>query len=152
MDSPLFGGDPSLQINYTIKMNKLNFSKLKNINSYLSFPNMSATLSGWEVPLTLTKMIQNINDGFVSFTEQTFNFMGVWQPLKDEQLQFLPENQRSWEWIWIHAKASELNLQTADKVIFNNKRYKVMAVKDYSLNGFIEYQLVRDYEDNPINE
>ena len=133
-------------------MNKLNFSKLKNINSYLSFPNMSATLSGWEVPLTLTKMIQNINDGFVSFTEQTFNFMGVWQPLKDEQLQFLPENQRSWEWIWIHAKASELNLQTADKVIFNNKRYKVMAVKDYSLNGFIEYQLVRDYEDNPINE
>lgn len=152
MDSPLFGGDPSLQINYTIKMNKLNFSKLKNINSYLSFPNMSATLSGWEVPLTLTKMIQSINGGFVSFTEQTFNFMGVWQPLKDEQLQFLPENQRSWEWIWIHAKASELNLQTADKVIFNNKRYKVMAVKDYSLNSFIEYQLVRDYEDNPINE
>ena len=113
---------------------------------------MAMTLTGWEVPLTLAKMIQSVNDGFVSFTEQTFNFMGVWQPLKDEQLQFLPENQRSWEWIWIHAKASELNLQTADKVIFNNKRYKVMAVKDYSLNGFIEYQLVRDYEDNPINE
>ena len=133
-------------------MQKLNFQKAQNLKALSGMPQMSQTLSGWEVPLTLTKMIQNVNDGFVSFTEQTFNFMGVWQPLKDEQLQFLPENQRSWEWIWIHAKASELNLQTADKVIFNNKRYKVMAVKDYSLNSFIEYQLVRDYEDNPINE
>ncbi len=133
-------------------MQKLNFQKAQNLKALSGMPQMAMTLTGWEVPLTLTKMIQNVNDGFVSFTEQTFNFMGVWQPLKDEQLQFLPENQRSWEWIWIHAKASELNLQTADKVIFNNKRYKVMAVKDYSLNSFIEYQLVRDYEDNPINE
>ncbi len=133
-------------------MQKLNFQKAQNLKALSGMPQMQTTLTGWEVPLTLTKMIQSVNDGFVSFTEQTFNFMGVWQPLKDEQLQFLPENQRSWEWIWIHAKASELNLQTADKVIFNDKRYKVMAVKDYCLNGFIEYQLVRDYEDNPINE
>ena len=133
-------------------MQKLNFQKAQNLKALSGMPQMAMTLTGWEVPLTLTKMIQSVNDGFVSFTEQTFNFMGAWQPLKDEQLQFLPENQRSWEWIWIHAKASELNLQTADKIIFNNKRYKVMSVKDYSLNGFIEYQLVRDYEDNPINE
>ena len=133
-------------------MQKLNFQKAQNLKALSGMPQMQNALSGWEVPLTLTKMIQSVNNGFVSFTEQTFNFMGVWQPLKDEQLQFLPENQRSWEWIWIHAKASEVNLQTADKVIFNDKRYKVMAVKDYSLNGFIEYQLVRDYEDTPINE
>ena len=133
-------------------MQKLNFQKAQNLKALSGMPQMGTTLTGWEVPLTLTKMIQSVNEGFVSFAEQTFNFMGVWQPLKDEQLQFLPENQRSWEWIWIHAKASELNLQTADKVIFNNKRYKVMAVKDYNLNGFIEYQLVRDYEGNPINE
>ena len=133
-------------------MQKLNFQKAQNLKALSGMPQMRDTLTGWEVPLTLTKMIQSVNDGFVSFTEQTFNFRGAWQPLKDEQLQFLPENQRSWEWIWIHAKASELNLQTADKIIFNNKRYKVMSVKDYSLNGFIEYQLVRDYEDNPINE
>lgn len=133
-------------------MQKLNFQKAQNLKALSGMPQMGTTLTGWEEPLTLIKMIQSVNDGFVSFTEQTFNFMGVWQPLKDEKLQFLPENQRSWEWIWIHAKASALNLQTADKVIFNNKRYKVMAVKDYSLNSFIEYQLVRDYEDNPINE
>lgn len=130
-------------------MQKLNFQKAQNLKALSGMPQMQTTLTGWEVPLTLTKMIQSVNDGFVGFTEQTFNFMGVWQPLKDEQLQFLPENQRSWEWIWIHAKASDLNLETADKVIFNDKRYKVTAVKDYSLNGFIEYQLVRDYEASP---
>ena len=72
--------------------------------------------------------------------------MGVWQPLRTEQLMSKPEGQRSWEWVWIHAKSGELNLQTADKVIFNSKRYKVMGVKDYSLNGFVEYELVKDYQ------
>ena len=132
-------------------MQKLNFQKT-NLKALSGMPNMSATLTGWEVPLTLVKVIQDIVDGDAVFTEQQINFMGCWQPLKDEQLQFLPENQRSWEWIWIHAKSSELNLQTADKVIFNDKRYKVMAVKDYSLNGFVEYQLIRDFESNPQAE
>lgn len=133
-------------------MQKLNFQKVNNLKGLSGMPNMSATLTGWEVPLTLVKVIQDIVDGDAVFTEQQINFMGCWQPLKDEQLQFLPENQRSWEWIWIHAKSSELNLQTADKVIFNDKRYKVMAVKDYSLNGFVEYQLIRDFESEPQQE
>lgn len=113
---------------------------------------MTMTLNGWEVPLTLVKVFQDIVEGDLVTTEQEISFVGVWQPLKDEDLQFKPEGQRSWEWIWIHAKSGTLNLQTADKVIFNNKRYKVMSVKDYSLNGFIEYQLVRDFEENPVNE
>lgn len=133
-------------------LKNLNFQKAQNLKALSGMPQMAMTLTGWEVPLTLVKVIQDIVDGDAVFTEQQINFMGCWQPLKDEQLQFLPENQRSWEWIWIHAKSSELNLQTADKVIFNDKRYKVMAVKDYSLNGFVEYQLIRDFESNPQAE
>lgn len=124
---------------------KLNFNRNRSLKS--GMPNMANTLDGWEVPLSLIKIIQAIEDGDLKTTEQKINFMGVWQPLRMEQLQFKPEGQRSWEWIWIHAKASELNLNTADKVIFNNKRYKVENLKDYSLNGFIEYELVRDYEE-----
>lgn len=133
-------------------MQKLNFNKAKILKALSGMPNMSTTLSGWEVPLTLVKVFQDIVEGDLVTTEQKISFMGVWQPLKDEDLQFKPEGQRSWEWIWIHAKSGTLNLQTADKVIFNNKRYKVMSVKDYSLNGFIEYQLVRDFEENPLLE
>lgn len=107
---------------------------------------MRTTLSGWESPLTLVKITQNVVDGDVIQTETPINFMGVWQPLRDEQLQFKPEGQRSWSWYWIHAKAGTLNLQTQDKIIFQSKRYKVMSVKDYSLNGYIEYEVVLDYQ------
>lgn len=120
----------------------------KTISSCLrsGMPNMASTLNGWEVPLSLVKVIQDVSEGDLVTTEKEINFMGVWQPLRDEQLELKPEGQRSWEWIWIHAKASELNLETADKVIFNNKRYKVIDKKDYTLNGFVEYHLCRDYE------
>lgn len=132
-------------------MQKLNFQKT-NLKSLSGMPQLDSALTGWEVPLTLVKVFQDIVEGDAVFTEQQINFMGCWQPLRDEELQFKPEGQRSWQWIWIHAKSSELNLQTADKVIFNDKRYKVMSVKDYSLNGFVEYQLIRDLESEPQTE
>lgn len=122
----------------------MNFNKNRSLKN--GMPNMRNTLNGWEVPLNLVKVTQKIVDGEAKKSEEFIRFMGVWQPLRDEELQFKPEGQRSWEWIWIHAKSGTLNLQTQDKVIFNNKRYKIMNVKDYSLNGFIEYHLVRDYE------
>lgn len=114
--------------------------------SLTNMPNMSSTLNGWQVPLQLIKITQSMSEGDVILSEQPITFQGVWQPLSNERLVSKPEGQRSWEWIWIHAVAGTLNLNTADKVKFNNKRYKVESVKDYSLNGFIEYELVRDYE------
>lgn len=110
-------------------------------------PQMNTTLQGWQVPLTLVKITQNVIDGDLVTTEKQIKFQGVWQPLKDEALELKPEGQRSFEWIWIHAVASQLNLETADKVIFQNKRYKVVQKKDYGLNSFVEYQLVKDYEE-----
>ena len=122
-----------------------NFQQNRSLKN--GMPNMANTLNGWEVPLQLIRITQEVIDGDAQYKEEFIRFLGVWQPLRDEELQFKPEGQRSWEWIWIHAKSGTLNLETQDKVIFNNKRYKVMNVKDYSLNGFIEYQLVRDYEE-----
>lgn len=133
-------------------MNKLNFNKTKNLKSLSGMPQMADTLTGWQVPLTLEQVFQDIIDGDKVETTKLISFQGVWQPLRDEELQFKPEGQRSWEWIWIHAVSGTLNLETGDKVIFNQKRYKIMAVKDYSLNGFIEYQLVRDFEEEPLSE
>ena len=114
--------------------------------SLTDMPNMANTLSRWQVPLKLVRLTQKVIDGDRVDQETIVTFQGVWQPLSNEQLQSLPENMRSWEWVWIHAVAGTLNLNTGDKVKFNNKRYKVMSLKDYSLNGFIEYNLVRDYE------
>ena len=121
-----------------------NFNANRSLNN--GMPNMAETLTGWEIPLTLTKVKQKVVDGLRQDEKTSYNFLGVWQPLRDEQLQFKPEGQRSWEWIWLHAKPGSLNLQTQDLIIFNNKNYKIMSVKDYSLNGYIEYELVRDYQ------
>lgn len=127
----------------------LNFPRNRSISSLIrsGMPQMNTTLTGWEVPLTLVKIVQSVVEGDLQTTETQITFKGVWQPLKNEALELKPEGQRSWEWIWIHAQSSQLNLETADKVIFNNKRYKVMEKKDYGLNSFVEYQLCRDYEE-----
>lgn len=126
----------------------LNFAKNRTLNSLIKSgqPNMQGTLNGWEVPLTLVKITQNVVDGDLVSSETTYKFMGVFQPLSAEQLSLLPEGQRSWENVWIHCKSSQLNLETASKVIFNNKHYKITQKKDYGLNGYVEYMLVRDFE------
>lgn len=128
------------------------FSRNKSLSSMLKsgMPQMDTTFEGWEVPLILVKITQNIIDGDLVTTERRIRFQGVWQPLKQEALELKPEGQRSWEWVWIHAKSSQLNLETADKVIFLGKRYKVMQKKDYGLNSFVEYELCRDYEETEI--
>ena len=122
----------------------MNFNKNRSLRGGL--PQMTNTLNGWEVPLTLKRIKQSIVDGDSVKTEEIINFQGVFQPLRDDQLQFKPEGQRSWSWYWIHAKAGTLNLQTQDKIEFQGTRYKVMSVKDYSLYGYIEYQVIADYE------
>ena len=121
----------------------LNFNQNRTLNC--SIPNMANTLSSWECPLTLIKITQDIVEGDVVTQEEKIDFLGVVQELSLEQLQFLPEGQRSWRHIWIHAKASTLNLQTGSKIIFNNDRFKILSVKNYSIYGFIEYLCIADY-------
>ena len=113
-------------------------------------PQMASTLNRWEVPIELIKITQDVIEGDLVTSEQTFKFMGVWQPLSAEQLNLLPEGQRSWENVWIHAKSSSLNLETGDKVRFKNRRYKITQKKDYGLNAFVEYMLIRDFEEIEI--
>ena len=123
---------------------RLDFNRNRTLASGMS--NMADTLNGWETTITLVKVIQNVVEGDLVTDETNITFQGVIQPLRTEQLITKPENMRSWEWLWIHAKASSLNLKTADKIRWNNKLYKVMGVKDYSLNGYVEYEIVRDYQ------
>lgn len=133
-------------------MFRMNFPRNKSIsNLYKSgMPQMASTLTGWEFPITIIKITQNVIEGELVTLEQEISFQGVWQPLRDEALELKPEGQRSWEWCWVHARASELNLETGDKIKFKNKRYKVIQKKDYGLNSFVEYELCRDYEETAI--
>ena len=132
----------------------LNLPRNKTISGLIKsgMPQMDSTLTGWEVPLTLIKLTQSTDEGDLVTSETRITFKGVWQPLSSERLELKPDGQRSWEWVWIHARSRSLNLETADKILFNNRKYKVMSKKDYGLNSFVEYELVRDYEDGEISE
>lgn len=123
----------------------LNFQKVKTLSGLSGMPQMNNTLNGWEVPLTLVKVIQNVVEGDLVTTELVIDFKGVWQPFSYQQLALLPEGQRDWSHYWIHAKSGTLDLQTADKIIFQGNRYKVLERKDYGLNGYIEYHVIADY-------
>lgn len=120
----------------------------KRTNLKNGMPNMWNTLTGWEIPLKIIKITQDIVEGERVDTETSINTLGVWQPLRDEQLQLKPEGQRSWSWYWLHAKANNdiMSLQTQDLIKYNDKNYKIMSVKDYSLNGYVEFELIRDYQ------
>lgn len=106
---------------------------------------MAATLTSWQVPLTLKKTVQNVVDGDLVATIKSYQFKGVIQPLSDEKLQSKPEGQRSWDFYWVHTN-SNLPFQTADKIIYKNIRYKITAIKNYDLYGYQELEVIKDYE------
>lgn len=107
---------------------------------------MKAAFAGWMTKITLIVIQQTVVDGFVIDTESKVTFQGTVQPLSPEQVQLKPDGQRSWQWLQIHCLAGALNLVTNDKFIYNDIRYKIMAVLDYSLNNYVEYHAVRDFE------
>lgn len=118
----------------------------KLLNQLSGMPQMGAAFSGWFVPIQIGKVTETIVDGLVSYAVALIRFRGVFQPFSQKQLMLKPEGQRSWQWVQIHAQAGSLNLENGDKIVYGDTRYKVMAQNDYSLNGFIEYHLVEDFQ------
>lgn len=110
-------------------------------------PQMSAAFAGWKTSIDLKKITQSVGtDGFVEESETALTVQGTWQPLSPEEIMLKPDGQRSWEWIWFHVEGATLLFKTNDKIFKNGIKYKIMAVKDYTLNNFSEYHLVLDYQ------
>lgn len=119
---------------------------MKKVNQITGMPQMTAAFAGWSTRLSLAVIKQTVVDGFAKVTEEQFRFTGTVQPLDPEKVQLKPDGQRSWQWLQIHCIAGGLNLKTNDRIVYNERKYKVMAVLDYSLNNFVEYHCIEDYE------
>ena len=110
-------------------------------------PKVAVAFLDWTVDITLEVVSQVNTQGFITSTTSSLKFKCSIQPLEAEQLKFKPEGQRSWEWLQIHVVSKKgFNLKTTDKIIYNGKVYKVMLKKDYSLNGYVEYHIMGDYQ------
>ena len=125
-------------------MNKLNFAR-KKLSTISNMPQLSTSISGWGVGITFIKIETSIIDFEAVQTEMQIKFKGIIQPLKPQEIELKPEEQRSWNWIQVHCSAN-IKLKINDKLVYNSKKYKVMAFKDYSLSNFVEYHLIEEFE------
>jgi hypothetical protein len=117
------------------------------LNQISGMPQMSAAFAGWTIPITLSRITQAVVDGFVTESSTSLTIQGTWQPLKPQEIALKPEGQRSWSWFDLHCEGSALHFDTNDRIVRDGIRYKIMAVKDYTLNNYSEYHLVLDYQD-----
>lgn len=120
---------------------------MKTIGQQLSgMPQMGAAFAGWTKKITLLRVAQTVVAGLVEQSTLPFTFEGTVQPLHPKEIELKPEGQRAWEWLQVHCLTGAGDLTTNDQVIYNGKTYKVMAVRDYSLNNYVEYHLAFDYQ------
>ena len=112
-------------------------------------PNMSQTIVSWFQDITfnvVTRGLTNDGDGvdWVPESVQTIQTQGVVRPPSDKDLKILPEGTWAWEWLQIHCLPN-VQLDTNQYVEYENKRYKVMAKKDWSKYGYIRYTLLEAF-------
>lgn len=117
------------------------------LNKASGMPQMRAAFAGWAKKITLVKRTQGVSQqGLVYNIDASFTFMGTIQPLSPKSIVLKPEGQRAWEWLQIHCLAGTSNLNVNDQIVYNGRVFKIMAQNDYSLNNYIEYHAVRDYQ------
>lgn len=107
-------------------------------------PDVSGAMKDWFQPMVFTLVAKIVNGFQVVETPEETNFEGVIQPLNKRQLMLKPEGQRAWTWFTLHAEPV-LTLQVDDVVNYLGKQTRVMARTDYSIYGYVEYELVQDW-------
>lgn len=110
-------------------------------------PQISAAFAGWTTTIKLIRQTESVVNGLVQVVQTPMTFKGTLQPLSARAIELKPEGQRSWTWLQLHCLATSSILIPGDRVQWNNEIYKVMEQNDYSLNGYVEYHLARDYQD-----
>lgn len=124
----------------------MKITKLSELSN--GMPQMQTALQGWEVLILADYIKQEWVNGEPVEIKKTEKIIGTRQPLKFEEVELLPEGQRNWKHYWLHvdAKYKQLNIQQI--VTIKGQNYRIMAIQDYSLNGFYEYHIVKDYQNN----
>jgi len=110
-------------------------------------PDMSDALLNWFQPMTFTQIAKSVVNFQVVETKIDTAFLGVWQPAGPKNLEMKDIGQRQWSHFTLHSNIN-LKLFPDEIVQYRSQNYRVMGQTDYSLYGYVEYQLVQDYMDN----
>jgi len=116
------------------------------VGNFLALPDVSDALNSWFQNMVFGLVVKTVNiAGELVETETEINFRGVMQPFTFQQLYLKPEGQRAWKWHKLHAEI-QLALKPDDVVVYETVQYRVMKKGDYNKYGYVEYDLVQDYE------
>lgn len=107
-------------------------------------PNLSGALLDYFQPMVFTRVTKTVGAFQAIESAEEINFRGVIQPLTDRALQLKPEGQRAWTWLMLHAQPV-LTLDVDEVVNYLGVQTRVMARKDYTLYGYVQYELVQDW-------
>lgn len=112
----------------------------------MALPHAQLGITMWSQQAQAKYIHQEVDpNGNVEDIVSFFKFDGVIQPLKPEEIKVKEEAQWSWDWYWFHTLPN-VKLATNDRVVYKGIEYKIMAVKDYSDYGHIEYHCIKDWQ------
>jgi hypothetical protein len=109
-----------------------------------SLPDVGVALMDWFQPMTFTTLVKTTVGFQAVETPTAVTFRGVIQPLQGRRLELKPEGQRAWTWLLMHSEPT-LKLEVDSIVTWNGVKTRVMSQKDYTIYGYIEYELVQDW-------
>ena len=119
------------------------------LNQLSGMPQMRAAFAGWKQKLSFDKITQQVVDGWVQEIKTPVNVEGTWQPFSAEDIQLKPEGQRSWSWYMLHIEGNVKHFNNNDRMVFQGVQYKIMQNKNYTLNNYVEYHAIEDFQDSP---
>lgn len=95
---------------------------------------VTAAIQGSDVPQL---------DGTAKETVREVKTSGCTQPV-GESLAVQAEGERSWEKILLHT-TPDFNVGTDAIVVISGTRYRIVDKRDWSVNGYVRYELHQDY-------
>jgi len=114
----------------------------------ISLPTVRTTITGWFRPLVVGRVTKTVVNFEVKELFRETSCLGVIQPFGPSQLRIKPEGQRSWEWKMLHT-TPDIHLENDERFTIAGVPYRVMKNQDFSEYGYMQYELVQDYQKAP---
>ncbi len=107
-------------------------------------PDVSGAMTDWFQPMVFETVSKTV-DAFQVIEDGTeISFRGVIQPFSNRDLLLKPIGQRAWTWLWLHAEP-QLTLEVDEVVKYLGVQTRIMARRDYTIYGYVEYHMVQDW-------